>query len=439
MTSVNKRTYLQVGFYAGLTAVFSVALYGWWQVSGQGLHIEGGRLLAIGRLFGIIATICILLEVFLMARTPFIEENFDLHDIITIHRLNGYAVLAAISGHISFLTVGYAKPFDTPLFSQFWDFVVHYEDVLLATIGTVLFFIATGLSVYLIRSRMRYELWYATHLSIYAAILFTFLHQIKIGADIIAQQWMLAYWFALYILALGLMAYYRFARQLLLHLRHSLYISEIRKESASVYSLTLSGRNIKNLTYKAGQYASIRILNKELWWESHPFSISSTPASSNLRFTISNEGGDFTKKLSSTAIGTKVLLDGPRGSFTAERATTSSVVLIAGGVGLAPYLSMLEQLLAKHKSVHLLYATRRKEDIAHIQELRAHNKNGLGVQLHISEIGNRISQDDLARIAASPSTTIFICGSERMSKPFAEKLHQLGVPRKRIITERFTM
>jgi benzoate/toluate 1,2-dioxygenase reductase component len=68
--------------------------------------------------------------------------------------------------------------------------------------------------------------------------------------------------------------------------------------------------------------------------------------------------------------GDRVEFTGPMGSFFL-RAVNRPALLLAGGTGLAPLLSMLEQMSAEppEHPVHLLYGVTTDEDLVHMDDL----------------------------------------------------------------------
>lgn len=129
----------------------------------------------------------------------------------------------------------------------------------------------------------------------------------------------------------------------------------------------------KSFEYKAGQYAFLRVsgLGKTQW---HPFMISSAPHEPLVTFHIKVEG-DWTKKLMAmvsqapngllTPFGMSV--DGPYGYPSIDiynPETYTHVVLIAGGVGIMPMQSIVNNLHYEHyhqgrtalEKVHLVWA-----------------------------------------------------------------------------------
>ncbi len=399
-------------------------------------HLPGGQLIALGRLFGLLATFSILLEVLLIGRIPFIEESFDLHENMELHRLNGYLMLLSISAHIVFFVIGYGVGGHLGWWPQFLQLNTQFEDVFKATIGTMIFFAATAVSVQAVRKRMRYEIWFLSHLTIYAAVLLTFLHQVNSGGDFVKQQWFVAYWYMLYLLVFGLLGIYRFIRPLYITLKHRFKVSEIVSEGEGIYSIYVTGRNIEQYAFRPGQYATWWFIAPGMWWEGHPFSFSVAPQKDRLRLTAKAGSGDFSAKLQNLAVGTPVIIDGPRGAFTLERATSPDILLIAGGIGVAPYLSYIDQLIGEGKRVTLLYAVRHPKQIAFRNELAALQGRGLRIEVYVSGNNRYIDQAAIAPFVG-PNTVAYICGPDGMSKDIETLLKHNGFPQKRIISERF--
>ncbi|HSX17293.1 MAG TPA: ferric reductase-like transmembrane domain-containing protein [Patescibacteria group bacterium] len=430
-----RRTTQQL-FYAGIAVSLVLLLWGWWAGSAHLLTIPGGRLVALGRLFGLLATYTILLEVFLVSRVPFLEKNFDLHEMTDLHRWNGYGIVASIVAHTVFLTIGYAAPGHVGWWNQFWQFNTQYEDILYATIGTIVLLAATALSVRIMRKRLPYELWFATQLTLYGAIVLGTLHQLKTGGDFIGHFWFTSYWYMWYIGVFGLLAWYRFILPLLNAYRYEFRVAGVVQESATTYSVYVSGNGIEHFRFSPGQYATWWVLAPGIWWQAHPFSFSNPPGEEFLRFTV-KASGDFTNAIRHLQPGSRVIIDGPRGSFITDRAANAKqVLLIAGGIGIAPYVSSIETFLDAHLPVALLYAASSKKEISFRRELAELQRQGLLVDIFLKEQGRRIDTDSLKQYI-TPGTVVYVCGPDGMSRGLSNALHKLGVPKSAIVTERF--
>lgn len=427
----------QTIFYTSLAVVFTITMLGWVNGNSGIIGIPGTRLIILGNLFGLIAVLCILLEILLLARVPFVEENFNLHDILNIHRLTGYVIVAALSIHIASTVLGYAAPNHTALWTQFLHLNTSMDDILKATIGALLLCVATALSVHLIRSKMRYEMWFITHLFLYVAIALTFFHQLNVGSDFLRQQWFVAFWYMIYFIVFGLLGYYRFVRMFLYEYKHKLRVLKVVKEAKDTYSVYLTGKDIAKLRYIPGQYATWRFIDKS-WIEAHPFSFSSPPGSDTIRITAKAPDKQYADHIKHLKPGTTVLMDGPRGAFLLDKLYDNDVVLIAGGIGIAPYLSGIEILLQKSSSVTLLYSIRSDEYLSFDKELQDLEKQGLKVKIHRSNKNGHMTIESIQKYLDSPHCCVYLCGPEAMIQSLVPKIKLQGIAASNIFTERFT-
>ena len=105
----------------------------------------------------------------------------------------------------------------------------------------------------------------------------------------------------------------------------------------------------------------------------HPFSFSSSAEAADGRVAMSiRKLGDFTSAIHKVPVGQRVYLDGPYGAFTIGNPADMHV-LIAGGVGITPMMSMI-RTLADHgdkRPVILLYGSKDWESITFREELEA--------------------------------------------------------------------
>ena len=154
---------------------------------------------------------------------------------------------------------------------------------------------------------------------------------------------------------------------LLRSLTRTFYVTAISREANGIGSIHVGGPGIARLRVAGGQYFNVRALTKDLWWQAHPFSVSAAPTTAGLRFTI-KELGDDSASMLRLAPGTRLVLEGPYGVFTAEQAHGAPVVLVAGGVGISPIRALLEDC-GPHQRPVVIVRVRDDADLAHRAEL----------------------------------------------------------------------
>lgn len=162
------------------------------------------------------------------------------------------------------------------------------------------------------------------------------------------------------------------------------------------------------------------------------------------------EAGDFTRALPRLAPGTRVYLDGPHGNFTLRGRGGKGIVLVAGGVGIAPMLSILRSLAAARdpRPVILVYGNRHAGQIVAGPELEAlRGVLDLDVRHVLSEppsghtgpVGqlDRATLERLLPREAHGEWLYFVCGPTPMIGAVEEALTERGVPLTQIVSERF--
>jgi len=124
--------------------------------------------------------------------------------------------------------------------------------------------------------------------------------------------------------------------------------------------------------FKPGQAIDL-ILSVDGQSARHAFSIASAPFEARLTIATRMRESAFKRALKSLAIGSPVQIDGPFGSLTLHNKRARPAVMIAGGIGITPFISILRQ--AAHdelpQDLVLLYSNRRPEDAAFLAELQA--------------------------------------------------------------------
>lgn len=181
-----------------------------------------------------------------------------------------------------------------------------------------------------------------------------------------------------------------------------------------------------------------------------PFSIACSPERAaetrTLELLIAMEGES--EDLQWATAGALVDIDGPVGTFTFPATIDQPRLLfVAGGTGITPVRAMLDHALRVHPSarISLLYSTRRSDEFAFVDELRAHERDGR-LELHQTVTRDdgtawdgrrgRIGRSHFEAVLHEPASTLcFICGPSSLVSESAATLRDLGVPDTLIRTE----
>ena len=428
-------------------ASFAIILISWFfdlhvRFVNQSTH----PVLELGRITGLVGAWCLLVQVVLFSRIPWIESAFGLDRLSRFHRVNGFAAFLFILAHPVFLTIGYGLRDSNPFWDQFVKFL-SWSYVFLALIAFLLFFVIIFSSVVIIRKHLKYETWYSIHLTAYAAILLTFAHQVAAGSDLSDSRIFRYYWYFIYLFTFGSLLIYRFAKPIYQSVYHGFYVEKVGRETEDVASVYIRGKNLKCFSVAPGQFMVLRFLSKALWLQAHPVSLSFFPDGESLRFTIKNVG-DFTAQVSGIPHRTFVLIEGPYGVFTASRCKNDKILMIAGGIGITPIRSLSEQLAKMGRNISVLYSSRKMASTALAPELDhlAAVMPNFKIQYVISDdpawkgLKGKLTKEMLQNLVPDvPSRDIFLCGPPLMMRATIANLRSLGVPKAQIHYELFSL
>ena len=146
-------------------------------------------------------------------------------------------------------------------------------------------------------------------------------------------------------------------------------ISAIHRLSDNSLTFAIEPDNRDALTFLPGQYANVTVPGTE---QTRSFSFSSSPLSGDVSFLIRDTTyGALPSYLREHAkVGDAIQFTGPLGSFYL-RDIKRPVIFLAGGTGLAPYLSMLEMLAEKGTEypITLVYGVTTDEDLVLVDAL----------------------------------------------------------------------
>lgn len=383
-----------------------------------------------GDLAGLLASFLVCVLLLLVSRAPWIERAFGLDHLVGWHRSLGATVVLLVVTHVLLVLVGSALWESTSAWAQVPRLLATQPDLVEALVGTGLFLLAGITSARVVRRFLSYEAWLALHLTLYVGIYLTFWHQIMAGTHFVGDPVARAVWVLLYAATAAALLTWRVVHPLWRLGRHVFRIEAVVPESPTTTSVWLRGRHVDELGVRGGQFFLVRFLTRGHLVTAHPYSVSAAPGSGRLRFTV-GALGDHSAAVQRLRPGTRVLLEGPFGRFTADRTPAQHVLLIAGGAGIGPIRALAEDLVLEGRDVVVVHRARTHEELALAGELApalgaayvplAGRRRALGHD-PLSPHGLRGSVPDAA------TREVFVCGPPGLIDTVVRTCRKLRIP-----------
>jgi ferredoxin-NADP reductase len=202
--------------------------------------------------------------------------------------------------------------------------------------------------------------------------------------------------------------------------------------------------------HRAGQHVDVRLTAEDGYQAERSYSIGSPPGEP-LAITVELlEDGEVSPYLVDEAReGDRFEVRGPIGGyFVWDGADDAPLLLVAGGSGIVPLMSMIRHRArtGSRTPTRLLYSSRTYEDLIYRSELDE-PAEGLEVFQTLTRsqpagwtgFSRRIDAEILQEVAWPPAEQprVFVCGSTRFVDTAADGLVALGYPPQSIRTERF--
>lgn len=184
----------------------------------------------------------------------------------------------------------------------------------------------------------------------------------------------------------------------------------------------------------------------------HAFSIVSAPHEGELVFATRMRDSAFKRALAVLPLGASLGIDGPFGSLTLHKKAERAGVLIAGGIGITPFMSMLRHAVEQRsaQTLVLLYSNRRPEDAAFLTELQALARRHPPLRLlaTMTDMAHSTQAWDGATghidgafvqraVAGLPAPVFYVAGPPAMVEAMREALQDAGVDEDDVRSEEF--
>lgn len=287
---------------------------------------------------------------------------FNFYGVETIIKINSmfnlhYTIYASVSGHLMMISMFFIFAFSGFYFRKYY-----------------------------------FELFWYTH---HAFVLFFIVYPLHgIGCFVRTNTGKCLPYFSGFIIAPVLLIY--IIERLVRELRPLSMIRNVSYHSGDIFKIQFD----KNINYKPGQYLLIKCdsISTHQW---HPFTISSSPLDPYIEITIRCLG-DWTYKFRDYLVNNKqnlpyIQYDGKFGSPIDTITDYDSVILVASGIGITPYISMIKYIIQSKKDdiikkIDLIWINRDKDyfdwfndELKYFEENNVIMPNSINFHMYLTE------------------------------------------------------
>ena len=309
------------------------------------------------------------------------------------------------------------------------------------SVGIISFYLFIAVSIASkIYKRISHIIWQYIHILTYLLFFSALYHAVNLGYHYYLLPIKTIYALLLILIIIGIIyrTWYKIINRKLIFV-----VKEIKRETEDTFTLSL--RSNKKFNFKAGQFCFLRLDRKKLYAR-HPFTISSAPQDNDVCFTIKLKGR-FTKEAAELKTGERVIVEGPFGIFNIED-KKKNLVFIAGGVGIAPFMSIIRDKINNKdfQDVLLLYGVKTKNDLIFRDDLERIREKWFQKVYVLNDDSfysgpcekGYVDEKIIKKYVGNPENSIFyICGPEPMKEMCKKALFDIGVRKNNIIVESF--
>lgn len=237
---------------------------------------------------------------------------------------------------------------------------------------------------------------------------------------------------------------------------HKYIVSKNRLLTPTIREITLDCKEGHDpLLHQPGQYAAISLRDKKRPTTFRCFTIASSPNNQQqLQFSI-RVNGHFTSALERLKEGDAIDVRGPYGAFVFNQFNHKDLVMFAGGVGIAPFISMIRYAteMKLDNKLTLVYSSRGQDEIAYLQELNELTKYNVNLKIvHVIGGGSTEKLEGLIVKSGYVNDTVLdslgldygnqtymMCGPPAYMNAMTKLLKEQGAPKHRILSEAFSL
>lgn len=395
---------------------------------------------------GFLAMALLGLQTIPTSRLKFFTRAFPMETLYDIHhRLSIFTCVLAIA-HPVLLFI------NNPQTLRLLNFITAPWRARAALLSILAMLVLILTSVWREVMKLKYDVWRWIHDGLaFLAIGLGLFHMFKVN-HYMALTYQKVIWLTLTGIWVAIILYIRVIRPIIM-LKKPYIVDRVVEELGSSWSLYLKPEGHEGFNYQSGQFAWITTESPFIFRE-NPFSFStSSDRDDNIvGFTV-KELGDFTSTIKNLKPGDRLYVDGPYGTFNLDEHYDRNLVLIAGGIGSAPVLSILRTMRDRERErpVIFFYGNPTYETIIYRDELEELEKQIDLKVIHVLEqppegwegetgfITAEILKRHLPEDYQQWEYLFFLCGPMPMIEAVEGALEKLNVSSTRIFSEKYEM
>jgi predicted ferric reductase len=400
-----------------------------------------------GQLFGAESVLLLSMGLVLVSMLPWVEHWFDGIDRAAIwHRRVAIAGVALLAPHVLLSSNRDATALGVPLAVigaiglvalMVWAILPRWRSVVPAVLrGAVLAVLDRWPACQVRRIAGGYDRWRALHRTTGLFVAAGFLHGVLDGTPFDGSPVLRWSYVAVGAVGLGFYVYRELLARFFLSL-HDYQVDVVTEIGPDLVEVAMRPIG-QPMSFVPGQFAMVYLEAKD-GWHRHPFTITSAPHEDVVRITV-KALGDYTSRLTELVEpGMPAVIGGPHGRFSYRRGTDDQV-WIAGGVGVAPFLSWLRTLDGDlTHDIHFFYSADGEPPFAsEIHEIAERHPT---LHAHVIDTGveGRLTPE---RVLATTDgdrrrLSVFMCGPRGMLQSFQTQLRLAGIRSRHIHREHF--
>lgn len=224
---------------------------------------------------------------------------------------------------------------------------------------------------------------------------------------------------------------------------------EIKKLTPTVSSFVFKAQDGTSIDFTPGMFAMLQYKNSSTGETiARAFSIANSPPSDSLEFIIALIHGKFTSKLDTAKEGDLYYVSAPYGQFKFDINSSEKFLFLAGGTGIAPFMSMLRyaKRLGSGMDAYMIYSTKYANELIYEDEIERYCESPrFKITITVTRpqpgdgwtgVTGHVNADMISKNVPDLKERIsYICGPPAFVKAVKEALVSLGIEEKNIKAE----